>query len=204
MENKNYEPLGSKMYFEQVADRYTERSASLLWRWQRHRESIAVFSLLGDVEGLNILDLGCGAGYYTRCCLDRGVGEVTAVDFSPRMIEQLPKDRVTGVVADATETQLERQFPKIICAGLLEFVVSPEKVLNSALHLVEKEGVMVCLIPPDNLAGRLYRKFHQRNGVNISLFSKSLFFQLAHGAGWRIDKFKYLFPYTSVYRLKVG
>ena len=80
MENKNYEPLGSKMYFEQVADRYTERSASLLWRWQRHRESIAVFSLLGDVEGLNILDLGCGAGYYTRCCLDRGVGEVTAVD----------------------------------------------------------------------------------------------------------------------------
>lgn len=174
-----------------------------MWQWQRNRELSVVRALLGDVEGIDVLDLGCGAGFYTRDCLNRGAREVIAVDFSARMIEQLPKDKITTIVADATEVKLNKPVPKIICAGLLEFVASPQDVLINARRMVTPEGIMVCLIPPDNLAGRLYRKYHQGNGVNISLFSKPSFVELANRAGWCLDKHSFVFPYTSVYRLRV-
>ena len=191
-----------KDYFDSAAGRYSDQSSTGIWQLQRNRELAAVGAFLGNVKGLDILDLGCGAGFYTYYCLDQGAREVTAVDFSPRMIEQLPREMVRGIVADATVVQLEKQFPKIICAGLLEFVASLQEVLANARRLVAPAGIMVCLVPPDNLAGRLYQKFHQSNGVNISLFSKLSFGQQADQAGWRVDSHKFVFPYTSVYRLK--
>jgi len=43
-------------------------------------------SLCGDVEGLSVLDLGCGSGYFAREMALAGAS-VTAVDISPRMLE---------------------------------------------------------------------------------------------------------------------
>lgn len=42
--------------------------------------------LCGSVDGLRILDLGCGSGYFAREMAMRGA-KVTGVDISPRMIE---------------------------------------------------------------------------------------------------------------------
>ena len=196
-------PLRGLDYFDNSASQYAERSASTLWRWQRNRELAVVRTLLENVEGLNVLDLGCGAGFYTRYCIQQGAHKVIAVDFSPLMIEQLPKENVEGIVANATEVKLDEQVPKIICAGLLEFVSNPQDVLTNAQDLVTPDGIMVCLVPPENLAGSIYQKFHRHNGVNISLFSEAAFGELAHRAGWRIDEHKFVFPYSSVYRLKV-
>ena len=182
--------------------RYSERSASALWRWQRNRELSIVGKLLGEVSGLNVLDLGCGAGFYTRYCVDQKACEVTAVDFAPRMIEQLPEDRVVGKISDAAEFTTDKSFAKIICAGLLEFVAAPESILVNARRLVAPGGSMVCLVPPDNLAGRLYRAYHLRNGISVALFSRASFAQLVDNAGWMLDAHVFIFPYTSVYRLK--
>jgi len=199
-------PVPSKIrdYFDESAGQYAERSALPLWRWQRNRELAAVRLLLGELDGLEVLDLGCGAGFYTRYCLQQGARRVLAVDFSPRMVEQLPRSRVTAIVADAKGINLDNPVPKIVCAGLLEFVDSPEEVLTNARRLVVSDGTMVCLVPPDNLAGRLYRKFHQRNDVGISLFSEAAFGDLASRAGWTVDKLVSVFPYTSVFRLMPG
>lgn len=41
----------------------------------------------GDVAGLDLLDVGCGSGYFAREMAKRRA-RVTAVDISPRMIEQ--------------------------------------------------------------------------------------------------------------------
>lgn len=41
---------------------------------------------LGDVEGLDVLDAGCGTGYLTRRLAERGA-RVVGVDLSERMIE---------------------------------------------------------------------------------------------------------------------
>jgi SAM-dependent methyltransferase len=188
-------------YFSKSAEEYAARNTSALWQWQRNRELTAVRTLLGDVEGLDVLDLGCGAGFYTQYCLEQRAREVFAVDFSSKMVNQLPNNRVTAIVADAKEFQLDKPVAKILCAGLLEFVTSPHDVLSNARSLIAPGGIMVCLVPPDNFAGRLYRKFHQGHGFNISLFTESNFTQLAQRSRWHVDKLISVFPYSSVYRL---
>ena len=191
-----------KKYFENQAAGYSERSASTLWYRQRNRELAAVSAFLGPVAGEDVLDLGCGAGFYTRHCLDQGAREVIAVDFSPRMVAELPKGNVLAIVADATQLKLVKQVPKIVSAGLLEFVDDPKAVLANARRLVSPAGIMVCLVPPDNIAGRLYRMFHQRNGLNISLFSRSSFVRMAGDAGWLVDMDRFVCPFSMIYLLR--
>jgi len=127
-----------------------------------------------------------------------------AVDFSPSMVEQLPKERVDGVVADASEFSAGKTFPKIVCAGLIEFVADPIGVLTNARKMAAPTGTMVCLVPPDNLAGRLYRLYHRRHGIAISLFSRQAFERSAHEAGWEIGKSEFVFPYSMAYQLHVA
>lgn len=43
-------------------------------------------NLLGDVQGLSVLDLACGEGFYTRRIRERGAARVVGVDVSPEMI----------------------------------------------------------------------------------------------------------------------
>ncbi len=59
-----------------------------------HKEVLlnpVLFSLMGSVTGKTVLDAGCGEGYLSRILASFGAN-VTAVDYSPRMIE-IAKDR---------------------------------------------------------------------------------------------------------------
>lgn len=53
---------------------------------RRYVESYTFLGLLGDVAGLAVLDLGCGAGFYSRALAARGARRVVGVDVSPAMI----------------------------------------------------------------------------------------------------------------------
>jgi len=189
-------------YFNQISHTYISLNNSLLWRWQRGRESAAVDQLMGDVGGKKILDLGCGTGFYTRHFLAKGVGHVTAIDISSSMIEKLPKSKVTGLIGDAANIDLASTFSNIICAGLLEFVPDSKQVLVSARKLINEDGRMVCLLPPDNWAGKMYRAYHQRHKFEINLFRKADFSDICRQAKWSIKGHKFVSPYTDVYLLR--
>ena len=45
----------------------------------------ALLSACGDVKGLNILDVGCGAGYFSRLLSQEG-GSVVALDYSANLV----------------------------------------------------------------------------------------------------------------------
>lgn len=53
-------------------------------------ERPATLSLLPDINGKKVLDAGCAAGWYSKWLLDNGA-KVTAIDFSPHMIEMTRK-----------------------------------------------------------------------------------------------------------------
>lgn len=50
-------------------------------------EQHTYLSLIGDVAGKAILDLGCGSGFYTRQFKQRGAEQVVGVDLALKMIE---------------------------------------------------------------------------------------------------------------------
>ncbi|MCY3842002.1 MAG: class I SAM-dependent methyltransferase [Acidobacteria bacterium] len=69
--------------YDAIADLYQE-SKRLPFRTAIERYTL--FEALGDIRGMTVLDLACGAGHYTRLLKQAGAREVTGVDESPEMI----------------------------------------------------------------------------------------------------------------------
>jgi ubiquinone/menaquinone biosynthesis C-methylase UbiE len=60
-------------------------------------EQPAMLSLLPEVKGAIILDLGCGAGELCRRFKAMGAGQVTGVDISANMLELARKEVTAGI-----------------------------------------------------------------------------------------------------------
>lgn len=110
-------------------------------------ERPAMQGLLGEVNGLRVLDAGCGTGGYARYCASQGA-RVTGVDVSARMLEEAR--RLTGkegLSVDYREADLEAMglfdddsFDAVICsvviAGRLSQIVNElARVLRPGGHL---------------------------------------------------------------------
>jgi SAM-dependent methyltransferase len=174
-------------YFNRRAATYQTASTRGLWSWLRSRESRAVLAFAGRVDGAEVLELGCGAGFYTRALLARGAAHVWAVDRAAEMLRALPHDGVTPVLGDAATVTLGRTFDVIIAAGLFEFV-APERVLaNAAAHAAPAARLLVLYSSP-TLAGRAFRAHHAGHGVDARLYAWEEFDRAALGSGWIVDE----------------
>ena len=157
-------------YFDGRAARYTAADR-FPWALLRRSDSRALFALVGDAEGQQVLELGCGAGFYTAQLLEAGALHVWAIDISEVMLSQIVDANVTTIAADAATVEIGRRFPLIVSAGLLEFVDDRRTVLaNAALHL-EAGGRMVLLYPVSGIPGRLYQLYHRLHGIEIATVS---------------------------------
>ncbi len=188
-------------YFTGVASTYQAASKSALWSVVRRREAERLMTLMGDVQGRDILELGSGAGFYTRLLVERGAQHVVAVDLSSRMLDELPRAKVTPLVGDATNVDPGRSFPLMLSAGMLEFVPRPEDVFSNAARFAEPGCVFAVLVPSLSLLGRGYQRFHASHGLKISLFDQSILEGLAKGTGWSVNSVRPAGPYSLCARL---
>ena len=70
--------------YRKLADSYAEKVDTK--PHNAYLEKPATLSLLPDVVGKRVLDVGCGTGRYTEWLLEHGA-EVTGFDASPQMLE---------------------------------------------------------------------------------------------------------------------
>ena len=82
--------LAVRSHFGSAAAHYSDLIERWPASWLRRREADAVIEEFGRIKGLNVLDLGCGAGFYTHRLLAAGAAGVTAVDSCPEMLAELP------------------------------------------------------------------------------------------------------------------
>jgi SAM-dependent methyltransferase len=193
--------LRVREYFSARACDYHARSTHFPWVWIRSRESSAVQLLLGDVAGLDVLELGAGAGFYTRELTRRGARQIWAVDISDAMLAALPADRVKPVLGDAATIRLERRFPVLLSTGMLEFVDDPAAVLANAAQHAEAGARFVILAPQANIPGHLYRRFHRSHGIDIHLFDRNWFETFAPRSSWQVRAIAPVAPFSLVVRL---
>jgi SAM-dependent methyltransferase len=176
-------------YFNRQAANYHPASTRGPWSWLRSRESRAVLALAGRVDGALVLELGCGAGFYTRALLARGAAHVWAVDRAVEMLRALPRDRVTPVLGDAANVALGSTFALILAAGIFEFVAPPRVLANAAAHAAPGARLVVLYSAP-TLAGRALRAFHAGHGVDARLYARKEFDEAALATGWRIEEWR--------------
>jgi SAM-dependent methyltransferase len=193
------DPVGD--YFAGKAPGYRSRSTRIPWAWVRTGELRAVRSLLGDIAGADVLELGAGAGFYTEHLILSGAHHVWAVDTSSAMLECLPAGPVTPVHGDAAVIRLERHFPVLVSTGMLEFVKDPEAVLGNAARHAEPGARFVILAPHRGFLGHLYRRFHRSHGFDIHLFDAAWFSAAAPRCGWRVAAAVRVAPFSLAVRL---
>jgi SAM-dependent methyltransferase len=141
----------------EAADYYAEHGAflgdtELTWGPEGLRESDA--RLLGDLTGMRVLEIGCGAAQCSRWVAGRGAAAVVASDVSAGMLEHArrvnatledPALRVPLVQCDGAELPFpDAAFDVVFTAyGVVPFVADSAGVMAEAARVLRPGGRFV-------------------------------------------------------------
>jgi 2-polyprenyl-3-methyl-5-hydroxy-6-metoxy-1,4-benzoquinol methylase len=124
-------------------EHWRERVTINDWKDKRHDTIVNVLSSLA-LDGAELLDLGCGPGWYTRN-LTR-FGRVTAVDLSDEAIERARSryPDITFVAGDLYEVPLPRNhFDVVVSQEVIDHVPDARAFVERAADVLKIGGYLV-------------------------------------------------------------
>jgi 2-polyprenyl-3-methyl-5-hydroxy-6-metoxy-1,4-benzoquinol methylase len=104
-----------------------------------------------DLNGMHVLDFGCGTGLLSQCLSPR-VKSIVALDASEAMVEELDKKWLTNVepVVDyltrglvAQHPAFRKQFDLVVASSVCGFLPDLSQALNIIYSLLDDDGVFV-------------------------------------------------------------
>jgi ubiquinone/menaquinone biosynthesis C-methylase UbiE len=145
MEDEINKPVAQEAY-DQLAEAY-----AALVDTKPHNayyERPATLSLLPDVQGLRVLDAGCGPGAYSEWLVKHGA-QVVAFDANPKMV-RLAKERLgeTVQVLQATLEQplsflADASFDIVLCPLAMDYVRDWEPTFSEFHRVLKAGGILV-------------------------------------------------------------
>ncbi len=113
--------------------------------YNAYLERPSLQAMLGDVNGCDVIDLGCGSGVYADYFIHRGVAKLTCIDYSPNMIEIVKRkfgDRVTAYAQDASIGLIKEasESADLIISPLMIHYLEDLSVLFNDVARVLKNG----------------------------------------------------------------
>lgn len=132
--------------YEDIADAYAARVDEKPWNADYDRP--AVLALLPPLAGKNVLDIGCGSGWYAEQYIQQGA-QVTAIDITPKMVAYT-RARL-GARATVLQADINNPF-SFADDGVFDIAVAPlvlhylehwEGVLSEIHRVLKPEGVLV-------------------------------------------------------------
>jgi len=111
-------------------------------------EKPAFFSMLPDLQGKRMLDLGCGAGENCKEFIARGATAVFGIDISKKMIKQAEAQAIhpnilfrVGAMEDIA--QIEGKFHVVVSSMAIHYVEDFPKLLMDVYNLLESGGIFL-------------------------------------------------------------
>ncbi len=100
------------------------------------------------IEGLSVIDIGCGPGHYSVALARAGAAQVLGLDFAPSMLTIASASaQAAGVVqccsfvrGDFLTYQLPDQFDYAILMGFMDYVSDARAVVDRALAIVRRRA----------------------------------------------------------------
>jgi 2-polyprenyl-3-methyl-5-hydroxy-6-metoxy-1,4-benzoquinol methylase len=144
--------------YDAIAREYQATKESPL---RQYVEAFSFFSMLGDVQGKEVLDLACGEGFYTRLIAGAGASRVVGVDVSAAMVglaEELESQQSLGIeyhCADVATMPDFGHFDVVTAAYLLHYATdcnSLQSMCDRIAARLQPGGRFVCINEnPDQL-----------------------------------------------------
>ena len=149
----SHKSLGEQNY-EQFAQRYA--AAIETKAHNAYYERPATLSLLPNVQGLRVLDAGCGPGIYTEWLLKHGA-QVVACDVTPQMLQitqrriqcWLPAEeqqRVEIHRADLSQPLAfaeDARFDLVLCPLVLDYIADWQPVFEEFFRVLQPGGIFI-------------------------------------------------------------
>jgi len=110
-----------------------------------------------DIQpGDNILDMGCGEGFYSMVLDNLYDCKITAVDFDPEILALAHKwldgrSNVTLEQGDITKLRFpDNSFDKIVCTEVLEHIDDDKTAIKELYRVLKPGGVIAITVPNKN------------------------------------------------------
>jgi 2-polyprenyl-3-methyl-5-hydroxy-6-metoxy-1,4-benzoquinol methylase len=114
-------------------------------------------------EQSEILDIGCGTGFYTQICKSQGATRYSAVDITDILFKEL-REKFLGYSfarLDITSQEPEGMYDLIIMIDVTQHITSPRKFSVAMQNLrrhVRKGG---CIVLTSWLSHKTFKGFHE-------------------------------------------
>lgn len=104
--------------------------------------------MLPNLEGKDVLDLGCGAGYMSRYFAERGAKSVLGLDISKNMIEEARLANEFSnvsfeIMAMEDISKLNRKFDMIFSSLAFHYIEDFDKLTHDISNLLNEGGVLL-------------------------------------------------------------
>lgn len=167
--------LGEQNY-GQFAERYA--AAVETKAHNAYYERPATVSLLPNVQGLRVLDAGCGPGIYTEWLLKRGA-QVVACDVTPQMLEITLRrvgNRAEIHRADLTQPltfAADGTFDLVLCPLVLDYIAEWQPVFTEFFRVLRSSGLFVfsCGHPTGDFLYTQHKQLTPGNYFDVETFT---------------------------------
>lgn len=107
-----------------------------------------LFSLIGDVKGKKILNLGCGAGGHNRRLIEMGAESVLGIDLSQNMINEAIKnnssDKIEYKVLSMLDIDsLDEKFDLVISSLAIHYVEDYDGLCKKVFNILNDGGEFI-------------------------------------------------------------
>lgn len=111
-------------------------------------EMPALFSMLPELKGKKVLDLGCGFGEHCKRFVECGAEKVVGVDISEKMLEVAMQEnndqRITYLNMPMEDiSKLHEQFDVVISSLAFHYVEDFEALIRNIYQMLNEDGVFV-------------------------------------------------------------
>lgn len=108
----------------------------------------ALLSLLPDMTGKRVLDLGCGYGEHCRMFLEKGASSVVGIDISQKMLAVAKQENNDGRITYINMAMedigtLQMEFDVVVSSLAFHYVEDFTGVIGQIYRLLSKNGVLV-------------------------------------------------------------
>lgn len=108
----------------------------------------ALFSMMPDLKGKRVLDLGCGFGEHCRRFVECGAKKVVGIDISEKMLEvaraENSDSKITYINMAMEEiSQLQEKFDIVISSLAFHYVEDFEGVIKAVYNMLDENGIFI-------------------------------------------------------------